>query len=290
MMRFIKRIFAPPVFDDEIKNQQAYMLNIILWTLVLIPIPYFVFSLFAAPENMQRVSIQVGFGTGINIVLLIMLRRGYVKTASIIQVSAFWLFFTATAFTGSGVQGEAYLIGSVIVIAVAGILLGGKGTVIVTVLSLGAGALMVNQQMQGNIGASYISSPLSTWFVSVILFSMGAMLQHLAYRRVQITLVHARASEERYRMISKVISDYTFSTALVTDGNMYLSWVAGAFEEITGYTYNEYVASGGWAAHLHPDDIEQDARDMEAVHQNKRVITEVRTITKDRELRWVREI
>lgn len=287
-MIFFKKILTPPVFEDEVKTQQAYMLHIIVWTLLIIPIPYIIFSIFATPDSMLRVFIQVGFGMVINIILLVILRHGYVNTASIIQISAFWFFFTATAFTGSGVQGEAYLIGSVLVITIAGILLGGKGATTFTVLSIGAGALMVHQQMQGDIDPSYISSPLGTWFVSVILFSVGAMLQHLAYRKVQIALTHARASEERYRLISKVSSDYTFSTALDSDGKMYLSWVAGAFQEITGYTYDEYVASGGWLAHLHPDDIEQDTRDMEAVHQNKRVITELRTITKNRELRWVR--
>jgi PAS domain S-box-containing protein len=95
-------------------------------------------------------------------------------------------------------------------------------------------------------------------------------------------------SEEKYRLISEVISDYTFSSALNSEGKLFLNWVAGAFETITGYDYPEYVARGGWLAALHPDDLEQDARDMEQLHQNKDVITEVRTFTKTGELRWVR--
>jgi PAS domain S-box-containing protein len=95
-------------------------------------------------------------------------------------------------------------------------------------------------------------------------------------------------SEERYRLISEVISDYTFSTKLNAEGKLFLNWVAGAFERITGYTYEEYVARGGWLAALHPDDVEQDARDMQALHQNRAVVTEVRTFTKGGEMRWVR--
>jgi chemotaxis family two-component system sensor kinase Cph1 len=95
-------------------------------------------------------------------------------------------------------------------------------------------------------------------------------------------------SEEKYRLISEVISDYTFSTKLNAEGRLFLNWVAGAFEKITGYAYEEYVARGGWLAALHPDDVEQDARDMEALHQNRDVVTEVRTFTKSGELRWVR--
>jgi PAS domain S-box-containing protein len=97
-----------------------------------------------------------------------------------------------------------------------------------------------------------------------------------------------RESEERYRLISEVISDYTFSTALDAQGEMRLDWVAGAFEKITGYAYEEYVAHGGWLAALHPDDVEQDTRDMDMLRINRPVITEVRTITKSGEVRWVR--
>jgi two-component system, chemotaxis family, sensor kinase Cph1 len=95
-------------------------------------------------------------------------------------------------------------------------------------------------------------------------------------------------SEERYRLISQIISDYTFTTRLNPDGTLFHHWVAGAFERITGYGYEEYMARGGWLAALHPDDREQDARDMEALHANRQVVTEVRTFMKSGEMRWVR--
>ncbi len=95
-------------------------------------------------------------------------------------------------------------------------------------------------------------------------------------------------SEEKYRLISEVISDYTFSTALDAEGKLFLNWVAGAFEAITGYGYPEYIARGGWLATLHPDDVEKDARDMEQLRRNESVVTELRTFKKGGELRWVR--
>lgn len=97
-----------------------------------------------------------------------------------------------------------------------------------------------------------------------------------------------RASQERYRLISEVISDYTFSTQVDSHGQLQLNWVAGAFEAITGYTFEDYVASGGWLAALHPEDVAQDVKDMETLRCNKPVITEVRTFTKSGQLRWVR--
>lgn len=114
----------------------------------------------------------------------------------------------------------------------------------------------------------------------------AAAQQELAERqRVEAQL---RQSEERYRLISEVSSDYMFSTKLDARGELRLNWVAGAFETITGYSFEQYLARGGWLAALHPDDVEQDARDMAQLHANRRVITEVRTITKDGAVRWVR--
>jgi len=95
-----------------------------------------------------------------------------------------------------------------------------------------------------------------------------------------------RESEERYRLISGVVSDYVFSTRVEADGALRLNWVAGAFEAITGYTFDEYRARGGWAAALHPDDVAQDARDLQLIHQNRDVISTVRTLKKDGSIVW----
>ena len=95
-------------------------------------------------------------------------------------------------------------------------------------------------------------------------------------------------SEERYRMISTVASDYMFSTQVDAEGRLTLNWVAGAFEAMTGYTFEEYVAHGGWRAALHPDDWAVDDRDLEQLCTNQSVITEVRTLKKSSEMVWVR--
>lgn len=286
-MSFLKNLLAPPVFDDETKTQQAYMLHIILWVLILVPIPFLFYTLVFVPENITRVLVQTFFGESVNIILLVMLRRGFVRAASIIQVSAFWIFFTATAVTANGVQSEAYLLGYGLVIAIAGILLGGLGAFIFTALSLLMGALMVYGNAQGWIQPVQ-DPPLTIWIVSLVLFPVGATLQYLSSDALRNALRRARASEEEYRLISHVSSDYMFSTELNEQGNMQLNWVAGAFEEITGFTYEDYVATGGWRAHLFPEDLKKDDRDIEALHSNHPVTSDVRHFKKNGELRWAR--
>jgi PAS domain S-box-containing protein len=287
-MNALKRILTPPVFEDELKTEQAYLLHVILWTLVCVPIPYLLFIFAKSTQYQTRALIQAGFGEAINILLLAILRRGHVRLASILQVSAFWLFFTLTAVTGNGVQGEAYLLGYGLVIAVAGILLGARGALIFTFLSLTSGWLMIHQPVSTWISPGFKGSPLTTWTISLVLFPVGAVIQYLGARVVKTFLQRARASEEKYRLISQVTSDYTFSTELDHHGNMHLNWVAGAFEIITGYGYEEYVANGGWRGHLFPGDVGEDKRAMDMLRSNHKAISEVRTYHRNGQLRWAR--
>ncbi|MGD9612641.1 MAG: PAS domain S-box protein [Kiritimatiellia bacterium] len=97
----------------------------------------------------------------------------------------------------------------------------------------------------------------------------------------------AAASEERYRLISSVATDYVFSSTVEPDGRLVLQWVAGAFEKITGYAFAEYVARGGWRAAVHPDDRAQDDRDLETLRTNRDLRSELRTLAKDGRVVWV---
>src|SRR4051812_32894407 len=77
-----------------------------------------------------------------------------------------------------------------------------------------------------------------------------------------------RESEERFRLISSVTSDYTFSSRFDGHKGFQHDVYGGAFEAITGYTPEEFVKMGGWVSIVHPDDREQDARDMAKLSDN----------------------
>lgn len=96
-----------------------------------------------------------------------------------------------------------------------------------------------------------------------------------------------KESEERYRLISNVITDYMFSTKIMPDGSLNLDWVAGAFESISGYTVEEYKALGGWRSTVHPDDFSIDDSDLKKLRQNRSISSEIRTINKKGEVVWV---
>jgi len=124
------------------------------------------------------------------------------------------------------------------------------------------------------------------------IFSEGKVigLQGVAHDITQQKKVEQalRESEEKYRLISNVASDYMFTSYLREDGSSELTWVGGAFEKITGYTLKEYLATGGWSAHLYPEDVPIDINDMKQLGNNQQIETEIRTITKDGNIVWVR--
>lgn len=95
-------------------------------------------------------------------------------------------------------------------------------------------------------------------------------------------------SEEMYRLISSVVSDYLFSSVIDEHNQLELQWVAGAFEAMTGYSLAEYKEMGGWRAALHPDDCVIDDEDLKKIRQNHKVISELRTIKKGGSIVWVR--
>lgn len=289
MFGFIKRILTPPSYKDEKDNHAAYLLHVILWGLIFVPIPYVAYVIAFLPELTARAAIQGGVSEAIIIFLLVLSRRGHIRAASILQAAAFWLFFTVSAVTGIGVQGESYLLGYPLVIVTAGILLGGRASLVVTIVSLASGLAMVYAQQNGWIIPDENRPLIFTWVVSFVIFPMGAILQYLSSFTVRKALERARLSEEKYRLISNVGFNYTFESDVDEDGRVKLIWVGGAFEKMTGYTPEEYMARGGWYAHIHPDDLEKDAEDMRKLLNNQSVAnSEIRAIAKNGQIRWER--
>jgi len=288
-MKSVREFLKPPVFEDEQKTHQAYLLNIVILGLILIPIPYVIYALFVDPQTAGRALIQGGVGETINVFLFLMLRRGRVRLVSIILVITFWAFFSVSAFTGVGVQGESYMLGYPLVIVIAGILLGNYFAMGVAIFSLLSGFLMVLAENNGLINADVFRPPFLTWVVSLAIFPMITVLQFLSSRTVNRALQRARQSEEKYRLISRVSSDYAFESRINKDDKGETIWLGGAFEKMTGYTPEEYIASGGWYGHIHPDDLDKDTEDMQKLLNNQDVLgSEIRTFTKNGDIRWER--
>lgn len=94
-----------------------------------------------------------------------------------------------------------------------------------------------------------------------------------------------QASEERYRAVTELISDYAFSVRLQPDGTWESEWItADSFIRLTGYTFNEI---SGTLKLYHPDDVEAVQHQMDLVMKGQISSHECRIVTKDGQLRWL---
>lgn len=203
----VRKLVSPPVFKDEKKNHQAYILNFILWSMILIACLYLVSSLILTPQTAAEDITLSGVGILVSILMLVMLRRGYVHQAAISLVACFWLMFTAEAIYSDGLVSPAYNIGYVLVILIAGILFEGAGALVMTLLSLAAGLGVYFLQSSASPLPQYYYPLIGYWVVSAFMFPTSAIVQYLAVRSMRRALSRAMDSEKKYRSILENIQD-----------------------------------------------------------------------------------
>jgi PAS domain S-box-containing protein len=276
----IKDFLTPPVFEDAEKTATAQLLYAVIVIDVTLCLIFLLPFVFISPGDIGRYILLTVIVLVTSYASVVFARWGRIRTASLILVVSLWIAVIAGSVSNGGV-GSSIFLGIVVLIFITGMLLGDWAGFIAATASLIAGLLMVFAETRGIIppveGNSFSRLLSYAFFIAMIMVFQRISSRTLrnALRKSQAELAERlrteqalRLSEERYRLISSVSSDYMFSTKLGEDGILHLNWVAGAFELITGYTFDEYVGRGGWEAALHPDDREQDLRDMAALRKS----------------------
>ncbi|MCS6988916.1 MAG: PAS domain S-box protein [Chloroherpetonaceae bacterium] len=96
-------------------------------------------------------------------------------------------------------------------------------------------------------------------------------------------------SEERFRIVSEMVSDYAYSYRVKDDGTLEREWITDAATRITGYSFEDLLHKPSWLTVVHPDDVELTNAKLREVLNGNPVEYELRLITKSGELRWVRD-
>jgi PAS domain S-box-containing protein len=97
-----------------------------------------------------------------------------------------------------------------------------------------------------------------------------------------------RESEQHYKMISELATDYVFRLRVAADGRVAVGFVSDNFHQLTGRTKEESFAVEAWSKFIHPDDL---GKVMEGL---RRLATrpdtaefECRSYVHGRTMRWV---
>jgi PAS domain S-box-containing protein len=117
---------------------------------------------------------------------------------------------------------------------------------------------------------------------------MQELAEHitLAITRAQFYAT-LRGSEERYRMISDMISDYAYYHQVMPDGTVQRVWVTDSFERVLGYHPSEMTAAD-LPAVMDPEDLPRRDSDVARVLAGETVTGEYRFRRKSGEVRWIR--
>lgn len=99
-----------------------------------------------------------------------------------------------------------------------------------------------------------------------------------------------RASEERHRIVSKLISDYAYAFRFEPDRTPTVEWgTEASFQRITGFTPAEIEARGGGMTIVHPEDLPIARKRVKNLVSGRRDTSEFRIVTKNGDVRWIRE-
>lgn len=297
----LREILQPPAFfpDQEDKTRIAIGLHTMLLVNSVIALLYSFIVLLTAERKIDSLII-FAVTCGIMYPLIVLNHQGRTRFTSITYVVYFWVLISITVLVSGGLS--SVVISFYIPIVIITLLLLGWRAGLV---SLGVTFVYTFLVASADISSLPNYLPPSTvgqWFALGVALVMIIIPIYRIQREMLATLASARKqlmerqkieetlakSEERFRLISSVTSDYTFSSHVDQSYGITRDEYSGAFEKITGYTPEEYTSIGGWLAILHPEHREQNERDMASLRQNKSVVTELRLIRKDRQICWVR--
>ncbi len=96
-------------------------------------------------------------------------------------------------------------------------------------------------------------------------------------------------SEERFRSICQVVTDYIYSFRVQEDGSLKGEWVSESFEKAFGFTKEEIDERGGWQSMVYPEELPAMLEHARKVASGQVDIIETRFVTRSGEIRWIRD-
>lgn len=98
-----------------------------------------------------------------------------------------------------------------------------------------------------------------------------------------------RESEERFRAITHVVSDYAYALRVEPDAALHVVWMSESFTQALGYAPEELRAPGGWLNIVFPEDRPAARQHVLKVTTGSPDVSEFRVVRKNGDIRWLRD-
>jgi GAF domain-containing protein len=183
-VRGLRRLIPhAPVLSDEEMNREARLAYISAWVMFVLSLSYGLARLFSRGEPgdlpfegllaLAHIVLPMGVA-GINVLCMALLHRGSVPAASGMLVGVSWLALVLLSI-GFGGSNAVMSAGMVIIVVLAGLLLGGPASIFVVVISVIAGWAMADAERAGLLASEPVE-PMGILVSYAMLFSMAAAL------------------------------------------------------------------------------------------------------------------
>jgi PAS domain S-box-containing protein len=192
MLTWIRQFFAAPVFEgDEDKTRVAGLLNTILLAYSAMIVMMGIVVLSTIPNRGLGLVIM-GILILVDLGVLFLMRSGRVQLANGLLSLALGVFFILLTFGFGGVLSPGFS-SYIVVILIAGLLLGGRAGIVFAGLGAVAGLGAFYAELHGFLPPSSMPiTPALGWTAVTACFIMAAVLLHLATRSITDALERAR--------------------------------------------------------------------------------------------------
>ena len=241
MVKAGQRLFTPPVFAQDEKNQAVKLIYPILWIqIVSIAVIAIVLS-FLVPAFIRYWLVFAFFTIVIGLALLQLARSGQTFLSSLLLVAELWALLAFFAWTAAGIGARAAW-GYFIVVFIAGMLLGRTAGMIT------AGICSLSTLAIAFLSPVVSPHPLQFWLTNSMYLVFVIFLQFLASRSIRESLQAAkqqlferlqaeealRISEERFKLLSSLTSEgiMVHAGGIILDANQ-------VFAELAGYANSD---------------------------------------------------
>lgn len=189
---------APPAFPASPDDEERARTSRSLFNVLRITLPASAIGILARllGENTVPWLITGTIIIGAQLLFLAMLRAGKVRSTSVLITSMFWGLGAVSSLLSGGVSSSIFF-ALIISIIMAGLLIGGRATIVFTVLSASWAVFLYLLEIEGRMPSPVFNTPMLAAIISpIVIFSVSGALIFLTIQTLRESLERARKNEQ----------------------------------------------------------------------------------------------